>query len=361
VVDPSLVSPVPDAPSVEQLLVLLAERDALIVALAGRVAQLEARLGKNSQNSSKPPSTDGYVKPEPRSLRRASGRKPGKQPGEPGFRLEQRPDPDQIVVHIPEVCRGCGSDLAEAPVVGTERRQVFDLPPITLEVTEHQAQRRECGCGAVTTAAFSAEATAPTCYGPGVAALGTYLQGRQHLPVERAAECMADCFGAPVSTGWLASLLPTAAAKLEGFLARAGKELAAADVAYFDETGGRVAAKLWWIHVACTNRWTLYHLDERRGKTAMDTAGVLPSFSGIAVHDGLASYAGSPRARLVQCPPPAGVARDRPNQRAELAHSAERVARRDPPRSRDRQGDRRQRATRTSAQHVREALRRADR
>jgi transposase len=290
VVDPSLVSPVPDAPSVEQLLVLLAERDALIVALAGRVAQLEARLGKNSQNSSKPPSTDGYVKPEPRSLRRASGRKPGKQPGEPGFRLEQRADPDQIVVHIPEVCRGCGSDLAEAPVVGTERRQVFDLPPITLEVTEHQAQRRECGCGAVTAAAFSAEATAPTCYGPGVAALGTYLQGRQHLPVERAAECMADCFGAPVSTGWLASLLPTAAAKLEGFLARAGKELAGADVAYFDETGGRVAAKLWWIHVACTNRWTLYHLDERRGKSAMDAAGVLPSFSGIAVHDGLASY-----------------------------------------------------------------------
>ena len=269
---------------------LLAERDAVIAGLAGRVAELEARLGKNSQNSSKPPSSDGYVKPEPRSLRRASGRKPGKQPGERGFRLEQRADPDETVVHIPEVCRGCGSDLADAPVVGTERRQVFDLPPIELEVIEHQAQRRECGCGAVTTAAFPAQATAPTCYGPGVAALGVYLLGRQHLPVERAAECLADCFGAPVSTGWLASLLPAAAAKLEGFLALARKELVGAQVAHFDETGGRVAAKLWWIHVACTNRWTLYHLDERRGKTAMDTAGVLPDFSGIAVHDGLATY-----------------------------------------------------------------------
>jgi transposase len=275
---------------VEQLLVLLAERDALIVELAGRVAELEARLGKNSQNSSKPPSTDGYVKPEPRSLRRASGRKPGKQPGDRGFRLEQRADPDETVVHVPQVCRGCGSDLADAPVVGTERRQVFDLPPIELEVIEHQAQRRECGCGAVTTAAFPAQATAPTCYGPGVAALGTYLLGRQHMPVERAAECLADCFGAPVSTGWLASLLPAAAAKLEGFLALARKELTGAQVAHFDETGGRVAAKLWWIHVACTNRWTLYHLDQRRGKTAMDTAGVLPGFSGIAVHDGLVTY-----------------------------------------------------------------------
>jgi transposase len=275
---------------VEQLLVLLAERDGLILELAGRVAELEARLGKNSQNSSKPPSTDGYVKPEPRSLRRASGRKPGKQPGNRGFRLEQRADPDETVVHVPQVCRGCGSGLVDAPVVGTECRQVFDLPPIELEVIEHQAQRRACGCGAVTTAAFPVEATAPTCYGPGVAGLGTYLLGRQHMPVERAAECLADCFGAPVSTGWLASLLPAAAAKLEEFLALARKELAGAEVAHFDETGGRVAAKLWWIHVGCTDRWTLYHLDERRGKTAMDAAGVLPGFTGIAVHDGLATY-----------------------------------------------------------------------
>jgi transposase len=230
------------------------------------------------------------AKPPPRSLRRASGRKPGKQPGDRGFRLEPKADPDAIVVHAPQVCRGCGSDLADAPVVGTERRQVFDLPPIELEVIEHRAQRRACGCGAVTTAAFPAEASAPTCYGPGGAALGAYLTGRQHLPVDRAAECLADCFGAPVSTGWLASLLPAAAARLGGFLALAHKELAGAEVAHFDETGGRVGAKLWWVHVMCTNRWTLYHLDPRRGETAMDAAGVLPGFTGIAVHDGLATY-----------------------------------------------------------------------
>jgi len=95
----------------EQLLVLLAERDALIVALTAKVAELEARLGKNSQNSSKPPSSDAFVKPPPRSLRRASGRKPGKQPGDPGFRLEQRTDPDEVRVHTPETCRGCGDSL----------------------------------------------------------------------------------------------------------------------------------------------------------------------------------------------------------------------------------------------------------
>ncbi len=175
-------------------------------------------------------------------------------------------------------------------MIGRERRQVFDLPPIELTVIEHQAERRACGCGVVTTATFPVQATAPTCYGPGVAALGAYLLARQHLPVERAAECLADCFGAPVSTGYLASLLPAAAGRLEGFLALVGKELTQAEVAHFDETGGRVKGKLWWIHVACTDRYTLYHLDTRRGKTAMDAAGVLPSFTGVAVHDGLAAY-----------------------------------------------------------------------
>ena len=269
---------------------VLAQRDALIAALAGRVAELEARLGKNSRNSSKPPSSDGLAKPAPKSLRRASGRKPGKQQGEQGFRLEPRAMPDQVRVHAPSECRGCGAGLADAPVVGTETRQVFDLPVIELVAIEHRAQRRECGCGIVTRAAFPVEATAPTCYGPGVAALATYLLGRQHLPVERAAECLQEAFGTAVSTGWLSSLLPTAAARLDGFLAIAREQLAAAQVAHFDETGGRVAGRLHWIHVACSDTWTLFHLDAKRGKTAMDAAGILPTFAGVAVHDGLAAY-----------------------------------------------------------------------
>ena len=269
---------------------MLAERDQMIVDLSARVAELEARLGKNSQNSSKPPSSDAFVKPQPRSLRRRSGRKPGKQQGDKGFRLERRPDPDEVVVHAPSTCGSCGDDLETAPVVGEQPRQVFDLPPIRLMVTEHRVQQRVCGCGAVTNGVFPAAASGPTCYGPQIAALGTYLLGRQHLPVERAAETMADCFGAPVSTGWLAGLLPTAADKLEGFLADVGAQLRAAQVAHFDETGGRVAAKLRWIHVACTDRLTLYHLAPGRGKDSIDAGGVLPGFTGVAVHDGLTSY-----------------------------------------------------------------------
>ena len=123
------VSPVPAAPTVEQLLALLDERDRalekrdrLIAELSARIGELEARLGKNSQNSSKPPSSDGLSKPPPRSLRRKSGRRPGKQPGDPGFRLQARPDPDEIRVHAPGACRSCGADLSGAPVVGEEHR-----------------------------------------------------------------------------------------------------------------------------------------------------------------------------------------------------------------------------------------------
>jgi transposase len=288
------LSSVPDAPSVEQLLVMLAERDRVIAELSARVAELEARLGKNSQNSSKPPSSDAFVKPAPRSLRKKSGRKPGKQSGDRGARLEPRADPDEVMTHTPVSCGSCGEDLDAAPVVGEQVRQVFDLPPIRLRVTEHRVQRRMCRCGTLTTAEFPAEATAPTCYGPGVAALGTYLLGRQHLPVERAAELMADLFGARVSTGWLSTLLPTAQSRLTDFVAAIRARLSTAPVAHFDETGGRVSAKLCWIHVAATGRYTLYHLASGRGKASIDAGGVLPDFTGVAVHDGLTSYRSYP-------------------------------------------------------------------
>ena len=158
-------------------------------------------MGKNSQNSSKPPSTDGFVKPPPRSLRKKTGRKPGKQPGEPGARLEPASDPDEVEVHAPVCCAACGAGLEDAPVIGQEVRQVFDLPPIQVRVVEHRVQRRRCRCGEVTAGEFPAQASAPTCYGPGVAALGVYLLGRQHLPVERAAEVLRKCLSVSTPFG----------------------------------------------------------------------------------------------------------------------------------------------------------------
>lgn len=167
---------------------------------------------------------------------------------------------------------------------------MFDLPPVTAVVTEHRVQTRQCGCGYTTTAEFPAEATAPACYGPRAKSVAAYWLARQHLPVERAAEAMADCFDLPVSTGWLTGLLPEAAGHLDEFLATARAGLQQADVAHFDETGGRVAGRLWWVHVACISALTCYHLATGRGKDSIDAGGILAYFAGTAVHDGHMSY-----------------------------------------------------------------------
>lgn len=273
------------------LRVQVAERDAVIVSLLARVEALEARLGKNSKNSSKPPSSDDpFRRPPPRSLRPKSGRRPGKQPGQPGDWLGRRSDPDHRRVHVPDRCGGCGDDLASAEIVDQRRRQVFDLPAVRVEVTDHVAQIRRCACGHLTAAEFPDEATGPTCYGPGIAAVATYLLARQHLPIARVAELLADCFGARVSTGWLAGLLPNAEARLAGFARLTRAQLRAAPVAHFDESGARIAGKLWWIHTAGTDQLTWYHRAPARGEDSINLGQILPGFAGVAVHDGLASY-----------------------------------------------------------------------
>jgi transposase len=278
---------------IEALRAQVAQRDTVIAELLERVAALEARVGKDSKNSSQPPSADNpFTKPSPRSLRQRSGRRPGKQPGSSGAWLEPR-SPDRLEVHVPAECAGCGGDLAGAEIVDEQLRQVFDLPAIRIEVTEHRAQTRRCPrieCGQLTTGSFPQAAAAPACYGPGVAAVATYLLVRQHVPFARTAELLADCFGVAVSTGWLAGLLPQAEARLAGFARVTQAHLKAAAVAHFDETGARVAGKLWWVHVACTGTLTHYHRASGRGASSADLGGVLPGFGGVAVHDGLTSY-----------------------------------------------------------------------
>jgi transposase len=262
-------------------------------ALEARVAELERRLGQDSSNSSKPPSSDGLGKPSRVERRAAEGgerRRPGKQPGAPGAHLAQVAEPDEVIWHVPGRCGGCGADLADAPVSGVEARQVFDLPPLRLGVAEHRAQRRRCACGTTTAAGFPDHARAAACYGPGVRALCCYLCVHQHLPVDRAAQLLSDVLGAPVATGTLAAVVAEGASALAGFVQVVAAQLAAAPVAHFDETGARVAGRLHWVHSASTASLSLFSVHAKRGKQAMDAAGVLPHFARVAVHDGWSPY-----------------------------------------------------------------------
>jgi transposase len=271
----------------------VSELEAANAGLQARVTELERRLGRDSSNSSKPPSSDGLGKParaERRDAEQTQGRRPGKQPGAPGAHLAQVVEPDEVAWHTPDRCGGCGATLADAPVVGVEARQVFDLPPLRLLATEHRAERRRCACGTTTAAAFPDHVRAAACYGPGVRALVCYLCVHQHLPVDRAAQLLADVLGASVATGTLAAVLAEGAVGLDGFLVTVRDQLAAAPVAHFDETGARVAGRLHWVHSASTGLLSLFTVHARRGKVAMDQAGVLPGFVGVAVHDGWAPY-----------------------------------------------------------------------
>jgi transposase len=268
----------------------VAELQAVNQALQARVAELERRLGQDSSNSSKPPSQDGLRKPARPARRDRGARRPGKQPGASGAHLAQVANPDEVVVHLPERCAGCGSDLADAAAAGVQARQVFDLPELGLRVTEHRAQRRRCSCGVETAGRFPDGVRSPAQYGPGLRALACYLCVSQHLPVQRAARLLGDVLGASIAAGTLQGVVAQGAAGLGQFTRAVRDQLAAAAVAHFDETGARVAGRLHWVHSASTPELTWQTVHPRRGRQAMDAAGVLPGFQGVAVHDGWSPY-----------------------------------------------------------------------
>ncbi len=257
-----------------------------------RIAELEAQLRQTPRNSSRPPSSEGLDKPppRPRSLRKRSGRKPGGQDGHEGATLAQVAGPDREVRHEPACCGRCGAGLGGRPVTGMERRQVFDLPEVTIKVIEHQLIERECGCGHRTKGAAPQGAEAPVQYGPRIAAIIVYLYMGQFLSKQRTAQALAELFGIPLSSGTVAGITARAAGRLGGFLKHARGQIAASDVAGFDETGFGVEGRLHWVHCARTGKYTLLMVHPRRGTEAIEAMGVLPSFGGVAVHDAWAPY-----------------------------------------------------------------------
>ena len=275
----------------EQVADLVLALYARVDALEEQVRELQRRLGLTSRNSGKPPSSDGYDKPAPKSLREKSGRPSGGQPGHPGHRLELRADPDRVVVHRPSACRGCGHRLGEE-LVGhpSNRRQVFDLVA-RVEVTEHQVHEVGCPCcGSVTAGEFPPEVSAPTQYGPDIRSFVAYCDNYQLLPTERICELIYDLTGHALSEGTLYSLNTTIADALAPFGERVRDLLAAAPVLHCDESGVRVQGKLHWVHVASTAFLTSYTVHANRGQLAMDAAGILPRFAGVAIHDSWGPY-----------------------------------------------------------------------
>ena len=180
----------------ESLIAIILELREGMALQAARIQALEDQLAKNSQNSGKPPSSDGLKKkPQPKSLRQKGQRANGGQKGHPGHTLEMVANPDHIETHAVEVCPYCQTDLGGVEAESIEKRQVFDVPPVQLEVTEHQAESKCCpNCGQRVKGVFPAEVTQPVQYGARLKAQAVYLNTYQLLPLARMRDLFADFY-----------------------------------------------------------------------------------------------------------------------------------------------------------------------
>jgi transposase len=260
--------------------------------LQAEVRRLRDAAAQNSRNSSRPPSTDRPEQPKPKSLRQKSGRKSGGQPGHPGRTLQSSDTPKHIQIHPLLECE-CGEDLSHEPAVDFQRRQVFDLPSLELECTEHRAEIKECPCCHQTVvAAFPKDVKAPVQYGKNFRALLAYLYDAQEGASLRIGEMCAEMFGYAVSEGTLQSAREEQHDALEPFEKRLVEILPQEPVLHADETSVPINKVRHWLHVLCTPLLTFFAIHLSRGKDAIQAAGIIPQFTGWLMHDFLSSYLG---------------------------------------------------------------------
>lgn len=275
------------------LMARIAQQDERIAAQDKRIAQLERALGRNSGNSSMPPSSDDLPGRKAPARRSGSGGKRGKRPGAPGSGLAWTADPDRVLPHYPAGSCGCGAELGEAADEGVVRsHQIHDVPLVTRTITQHDLHRVRCGCGRTHDAVRPEEVQAsPISYGPNLRALVVYLMVFQHVPIERCARLVADLTGARPSTGFIHGMLTRAAEAIADVVALIKTLITTAHVAGFDETTVRAGAAgtKKYILSASTEACTLFTLGGRDIASFTDFA-VLPAFTGIAVHDRYALY-----------------------------------------------------------------------
>jgi transposase len=255
--------------------------------LTARVAELERRLNLDSSNSSKPPSSDGLAKKpseeRTRSLREKGRRNSGGQKGHPGKTLEMSTTPDLIVIQPVNSCSSCGCDLTDVDPCRQERRQVFDIPKPTLEVTEYRSEQKRCSCGEYTTAPFPENVSGPVQYGPRVRAMSVYFNHQQLIPEDRVSEIFNDIFGVSIAAATIASYGSAASNMLKPWLQRLYQWLAVHALKHLDETGFRIGGKTQWLHVMSNAFAIFYRIAAKRGE-------MFQGLSGIIVHDHFRSY-----------------------------------------------------------------------
>ena len=265
---------------------------ATIAELNQTIQELKEQLNMNSKNSSKPPSSDGFKKPAPKSLRKPSGRKVGGQEGHQGTHLAVMTAPDEIVRHMPSSCEGCPHyQMCKGTACIAEKRHVIDAV-VTVNVTEHQAlELPVCMLyGDTRRGAFPSDVKAAVQYGENLQALAVALNTVGAVSVKRTHEILSGVFNIPIATGTISSMVKRCADSLSEAAGKIKDKMIGSALGHFDETGTRVDKKLWWVHDASNCEHTYLDISPKRGTAGMEQCGVLPDFKGIAMHDCWASY-----------------------------------------------------------------------
>ena len=241
--------------------------------LLEKLSQYEKPI-KDSHNSSIPPTKEPIGSSALRrtvSLRKKSGLKSGGQPGHPGYTLNQTPNPDHVVEHVPQYCNQCGRSLSAEVSKYYGARQVTDLPDeIRALVTEHRIYGKQCSCGCMNRETFPSEASAPACYGPNIRAMVSYFNTVQCIPYERLDEALDECFHVSLSQGTIKNILKSMKKASDGMYGEIGSRVAQSPVVGADETGTNVNGKLEWIWGFQTDKLTYLYHDVSRGKNAID-------------------------------------------------------------------------------------------
>jgi transposase len=255
--------------------------------LEARLADLEARLGQNSSNSSRPPSSDPpHIKAAPPKA--PSGKRKGGQPGHP---KRSRPDlpPDKVAELRPTTCDQCSHPLSGDDAQPL-RHQVIELPPIRPVVTEYRRHRLACpNCGRVNCAALPVEARGG--YGPRVQAVCALLSGAYRVGKRGVARLCQDLFGVPISPAAVCGLQRKTAAALEPVV-REAHAYVAGKAANVDETGWREGRKRGWLWVAVTTSVTVFLVRLSRARAVL--ADLIPGDPGVLTTDRYSAYSHLP-------------------------------------------------------------------
>ena len=261
------------------------------ILLKQEIKKLKERSNKDSTNSSKPPSTDDGFKEKESKKDKNTDKKRGGQKGSTSNNLKKSDNPDKIEVLESSTCSKCNHSLLDVEVKSISKKQVFDIPPVKMKVTEFQQHSKVCPCCAkVNKPDFPDALNSYVQYGDNIKTFIAYLNTYQMVPYERITELVGDLTSHTMSSGTVYNILQDFHNKLDSFEKKTKEQLLKSAVINVDETGTNIGGKLHWSHVISTSVLTYYMIHAKRGSEAIDDMEILPFFDGIAVHDHWKAY-----------------------------------------------------------------------